>query len=620
MYETNSILSRLNIVHTLNENTPICVLEEIALCHNLTFSRNNYDINEFISNVTRYPVGVIHNPIINEDFLIISRYVNPEVDWSESQLQIAFDYLKEWETGNISIPNHFDYGLQTSFNPYSINACCLYKMCRYFDIPLNKNLSITDLAIICKIIKQGNSYGISILYNKITNIDKYALINIYTYYSNLQKEQYPMDEIHELNRLEGGSIDEITQQELTYDSIQECLTQFNNKQFLRGRINPKTYAEALVLAALNYRIDLSSAKNPIEEYYLLSGVNGELSKYTTKDYGIYEILQMNKYMLHLDYYFNPELPADLYDGDILTNMAKIEGFSRLDLDRESPYTLLQCAYMTSTFYHGKHLQMINEETPFYYDTVSNLDNEIVVCFGVKPQAELIAFRYGELSELFKNNKNFMNPITKEMFPDIAIKKLKNLSNTIKQWDTDEHIKERRSLYIAIINTELFCNETMEKMRQLVEIYNCIDIIKKNSIRDAILKLFYLSMYMRGWTGSGPYPIEKAPVDNQIEVDLLVTDGLIKFEEVCKDLGDIGGIIYELPLLKYQGSEFIASTDSRSGKTIGERIMIVKSGEDHDTYDSCIRLSSNLFAISSYRYMEILDMTLPFQIDKLREIS
>ena len=89
---------------------------------------------------------------------------------------------------------------------------------------------------------------------------------------------------------------------------------------------------------------------------------------------------------------------------------------------------------------------------------------------------------------------------------------------------------------------------------------------------------------------------------------------------CQDLGEIGNQILDLPLLKISGGEFQPVASEESGKTIRGRLHIVKSGDDHATYDSCIRLSSNLLAITCWRYMEVLGMSTPFDIEMLREIS
>jgi len=278
-------------------------------------------------------------------------------------------------------------------------------------------------------------------------------------------------------------------------------------------------------------------------------------------------------------------------------------------------------YMSYTFYHGRQPGMKNDRTPFLYEDVDELDNDLIVCFGVSGgHGTMTAFRYTELGCLFKEHRNFVNPLAEDdTFPAIAITKLKNLCKMVRTGDRQEVIEERNMVYDSIINTELFTDESQAKARELFNAYEQADQGTQELIIDAVNKLFHLSMYMRGWLGDGEYPIQRAPVDNQAIVDLNVTEALIRFEEACQHLEDIGRIILDLPLLKYKAGEFHPTT-TEGNRTIAERIEIVKAGDDHNNFDSCIRLSSNLLAVSSYRYMKILGIAVPFEVERLREIS
>jgi hypothetical protein len=58
-----------------------------------------------------------------------------------------------------------------------------------------------------------------------------------------------------------------------------------------------------------------------------------------------------------------------------------------------------------------------------------------------------------------------------------------------------------------------------------------------------------------------------------------------------------------------------------GLTIGNRLHILKTGEDDEHgYSSCMRLTSNWFAGSAYRYLTIIGEEKPFEIKDLRDIS
>ncbi len=112
-------------------------------------------------------------------------------------------------------------------------------------------------------------------------------------------------------------------------------------------------------------------------------------------------------------------------------------------------------------------------------------------------------------------------------------------------------------------------------------------------------------------------IEIALVENQNEVDVRVTDGIADLERLYGESETVGTIFLELPLVKYRDGWQI-STSAQEGINIQERLQILKNGDGH--YNSCMRLTSNWFASSAYRYMVVIGMDPPFDIEKLRSIS
>jgi len=148
-------------------------------------------------------------------------------------------------------------------------------------------------------------------------------------------------------------------------------------------------------------------------------------------------------------------------------------------------------------------------------------------------------------------------------------------------------------------------------------------IFKIKIDRAIHSFFRLGMFMRGWDGVGALPIERAPVFDQILVDIRVNTEIHIFETEIKELGDeIGGLILNIPLLRYVEGEYIHSNNLEEGLTIGERLRIVKMGDNDEVQESCIRLSSNWLCCTAYKVMEILEIPGGggYDIAKLRYIS
>ena len=77
----------------------------------------------------------------------------------------------------------------------------------------------------------------------------------------------------------------------------------------------------------------------------------------------------------------------------------------------------------------------------------------------------------------------------------------------------------------------------------------------------------------------------------------------------------------LPLMQYHSASktFIVTTDEDEGLTIGERINIVRGGEN-GSYKSCIRMSSNVICASAYYYMRIIGLRIPFDIEEVSYIT
>ncbi len=597
-------LTRLNCIRTIDEDTPLVVLQEISRCHGVPFVLSRHNA-VFYTTIRDKPIGIVHNPVHNDEWSIIAQYVNPDQEWSVAELQTAYNYLQNWSNDAQPVPpEHFTFGLQTPADPERLNACVLYAICQANRIPTLRDQTIYQLATVCQMFVRDENYARTVLYNTISHVPQDGLLELYTAASAM------VEDIPE-------PIGNVVRDSSNYDTLEVAITTFNNKNSLRMRVHPRNYPDAIVLAALNFNIDISSARDPIREYSILYSNPGD---YVPFDLVLRNLIQNNPHLIKLDEFFNPLLPHELYSEDILNAMANIEGYTTDHLRRESAYTLLQTAYMSCTFYHGWQVGIKNTRTPFLYEDIDKLDNDLIVCFGIRGSETMTAFRYIELGELFKEQRNFINPLVEEdTFPDIAIVKLKNLCKLVRATDTVEILEERKTVHGAIVNTELFTDATQEKARVLFEIHEQADEIKTAAIEDAILKLFQLSMHMRGWLGEGPYPIERAPVDNQAIVDLYVTQSLNSFESACASLENIGQQILELPVLKYRAGTFHPVRQVR-GQTIKERLDIVKTGDDHDNYDSCIRVSSNLLAMTSYRYMEILRMRLPFQLDRLSDIS
>ncbi len=610
------LLSRLNVTGDLDDpNIPLVVLNEIAKCHGIPpININSETVQQFHERVVNNPIGRInYPPSTPEDYPKLVRYINPDEEWSERGLLKAFTHLQNWCLSNPfpMAPSNFTYGMQTQSDPNRLNACVMYRICKYHSVVLHQSHTYYHMACLVQAVQQTGDYIRSALYTQMVYIDRPELLEMYSYGFTAINDTF-------ITNPESGSPNTLN----NYDALASAYKTINDTATLQLRISPVSYAEAITLSAINFCVDISWADDCIKEYNRLKENPDD---WVPTDPKLLEIYNTNIHLLDLEITFNPLLPAELYTEKTLQQMALIEGYTIDQLRQESSYSLMQTASISHTFYYGLQDGIMNTETAIYKYKVSEIPKTNVVCYGFKGlmvgMAMFTALRMDELAGLFKTAKNFNNPLFEgDTFSELAIKKLKTICKDFYIDESKESIAEKGELYDAIIIAELFTNSANSKARELREIYDQADEAKKEGIKGAINNLFVFAMYMRGWLGEGEYPIENASVDNQCQVDILVTKGIADFTASCESLAETGNVIMNMPLLAFRSTEFHTVTLNRMPETIGSRLEVVVAGEQYENYASCIRLSSNLFGATAYRYMEVLGIPRPFSIESLRSIS
>jgi hypothetical protein len=270
--------------------------------------------------------------------------------------------------------------------------------------------------------------------------------------------------------------------------------------------------------------------------------------------------------------------------------------------------------------------LTSTETPIVGYEVDDLSDNMLICYGPR-DGPLVPFCVDELSGAFTHSRSFANPAEppgrQPWFPEHSIEKLWNTTNEIlngfRSGFTVPEMDSYRNLKRAIFDVRRVISDMGTAGSQLLTTYNTSSTRVQAQIRDAFTKLEEMAMTMRGWVGTGPYPVVETPVDNEEAVITRCNYRIGEFVMACEQLGDIGVMIKNLPLVRWNGdvSKFVASSSTSSGLTIADRIAIV---EQRRGIESCIRISSNYFGSSSHRYMSIIGMTPLFEIRALRNIS
>lgn len=624
------MLSRVTITGMIDESIPLPVILEIADAHGLRYDSNMLNrsayirtIVETINNTVVASVSTNASTYTMREYQAIARFVNRHChNWQVGILMRAFAFLQHYMNNNYDLPAEpdFPYGLANLERPTSFNACILFKLCRHYRINLTRTTTLDEMAMAIRLLIQPLPLLRTLLHDRINTGMENGITNAHVINllmsmegSNFSNLTIPRESPQVSPSMEMSVSSVSSNDTPTYENLETTNGTFQNHTNVLKCVLPANNAEAIVLGAINYKIDLSRVSNPIREYMLLGN-----TPYVPGDVRLREIIHRNRNYLRLDINFNPNLPPSLYSQETIRNLAAREGYQATDLVGVSPYELLQVAYLSNTFYAGYQDGIINQQTPISYDDLTELDNDVIICYGTKGSS-LTAMRYAELTGSFRTNRNFRNPLTQNsIFEALPLRKLKILVSTPHPGESAVATREREELRDAIRETELFYDGNNVRARELYDTYMAGTEQQKTQIRQCITYLFEMGMYMRGWDGLSRYPIVVAPVINRGTVDIAVTNAITRFENKCAEVGSIGTLIMNLPLLQYRG-DFLASSDPNQGLTIRDRVNIVRAGDNNANIASCIRLSSNWFAATAYRYMQIIGMPPPFEIESLTAI-
>jgi hypothetical protein len=661
-------ISKILITGPLNPNMPFIVIKELALECGILVSLDKLENNPLYYAKVYAKLAKFYPPLIceienNDDFEKACNFVNPLVDWEKKDLTVAMNYLKSFYHTYKSPKQIYDCdlnttGLQTPNNLYLINACVLYGCTRYFQIPLHLNISYNDLKnIVQRIIKTHHPC-------KILNIQ------ILEYYSDLDEKQEPVLEKEELIQTktiigsptdnevvqESASEDEeedkeedIQEEEVKvkedtedateevteeateenkfdyfeqFDSIQRIGDLFEDITYLQNNFYPKSNEQAIVAGALVFLVDLTKCENPLKEY---KRIFHSRPMYQDK-WRSYQEKNIN--ILDLNIYFNPYLPVKLYHPELLNKHLELFTYPSYDYIGMEPYEILQELYLEEHFHIGWFPLIRNKETPILLDEINHLENNEIVCFGSIFENYLYATTWKELTELFKQTKLFTNPFSKNiLFHKDKISRLYKLGKWILHPPFDdkylfENYTESQKYDIEncleIIDNIIFESRLeSDGFLKYKQAFNSSPQESKILFKKAIEKLFEVSMTMRGWNGDYDYlfPISNVPYSDPLQTEKKTIEKIFELDQVNQDLE---GIFYSFPLILWK-NEFIKSVLDEQGLTIGQRINMVKNGENSEI-SSCIRLTSNVLGSTYCFYCKLFDLETKFDIEDLTPIS
>lgn len=570
------MLSRLLISGPIDETTPECVLIEICVAHGVKYDSDSIN---FINSMTFIKINTSLTPsskLTLNAWKHIARFVNKFETWSIDSLVQAFNYLMSF-TDDLDpltkINSNFTV-IQNHNQPLSVNACILYKICRYHHVSISLETSLEQLANLTRLLFLSRNILISKAEQSLANKTNAELITLIT--------------------------EQSISANISYDNLHDLQVNLSNVNFLRSQLRPILPESCIALAFLNYHLDISTAQDPILEYYNL--IDSE--QFLDPKLRYYQNLNPNLY--NINFNFNPLFSANYYTKDQLRRLALSAGYTEQEVSHSSAYDLLQISYLTDNFYLGPHPKIFETTTSINLENANEIPNGELFGYGIITN-NLRPISVEELIDTFEANQNFTSPFNStDVFDITVIRKLKNLLTGNKG-----------QRLINLIN-QLSVDDQGDHLKTLIKMFNSGDLKLKENICYALRCLLEMGMYMRGWDGIGPYVLGR--IDNdELATNINSRRAIDKYEQACKDLKRLGLTINSLPLVRFRGGKYLASNDAKNGFTIGERVNIVKINDKNDIY-GCIKMSSNWFTSSAHKYIVALGYKPPFDIYKLRDIA
>ena len=322
-------LHRTNICGAIKDDTPGCVILEIASCLSITIdwsrSTTTKHLDEMINTIPSAKIETIHEEkffpekdqkehgfYVNQ-LQLIARFVNGDdtVNWKIKPLINAFRHLCKYyksdrpplplspQSSNGGDSGDFIIGQKTMITPLAYNACMLYRLCVYHGIRTTRTTTIEQMGQAVKELNRSTDDLRDKIIDVIRSSPRVSLINLTIMCPDLRFASSPSIRQSKDKSVESppsasaipplplpqlpsseskvSSPDSHISMSKTEYSLPD-IEYFNHKQLEHAytvltdpkqaitRVNPLCQEEAIMLAAIIYGINITECRNPHKEY------------------------------------------------------------------------------------------------------------------------------------------------------------------------------------------------------------------------------------------------------------------------------------------------------------------------------------------------------------------
>jgi len=509
-----------------------------------------------IRDVLKQDVAVVSDPPTYEELEDIASFINPYEEWDVKKLLQAWNFIKSFMCKRISVKWQLK-----NVGLQTNNTPYSLNASMLYRICLEWGIPTTNKNTVEDIITM---IKIAILTPK--SIRTIVCQNVRNNYDDSKNEEKLINK----------------------------LVKFKQKYNNMNVRTPGTNAEAIAISAILYSKDLTYSSYPIIDFY---------SKKICKVYHderLKKIHRKNKDILDLRCTFNPVFPVTYYARSTLEKLYRGFGFvgSVPNIDM---YLNLHLNYTIDNFYRGWQEKLKRDTSAIMMEELDGRKD--IICFG-NYITGFIPYVVEELIQLYSIKNNFSHPdIMDEELEPRMVTTLQNISESLSP-ELNSILKRIKMIDIQLDNTT----------RNIVNWYISLTEENKTYVDGLLKGLLELGMYMRGWKGEDdPYPVKRRPYTED-------TDGLVTiayWPVVDEYKNEIGKLVLDLPLYRYSYGSWKRSRDKKDGITIYERLSKVKSNKD---IYACIRMSSNWFICTAYKYMVLFGMPPPFNLQDADHIT
>lgn len=583
--------NRLSFIKTINQNTPACVIAEIAA--SMKFKVDLRLMSDRYVNVLFDAIrdearseGVIE--IDSDDGTLkidtnnlsnAARFINSDMlEWTLPELNLAFMHLVGIFTDTVLVDLALPVGRKTPNEPLALDACILYRECVRQNVRSDRWVTMDGMHK-------------RLLY---TQISKAELIEKLC----AADHRAPVDT--QTIRWCNSNMD-----------IGETLEQMKKIPAIGIRTNPLTHEEAVVLGFRVLSFDLSYSSSPIDMYTSLRN-NIRVTDAMIMEYGDSLMIALwnrdKRWMRGRSgsrILWNRSLLA-LYEDEEITEMENIE----FNEGEEECMERLDLLCDTVHIYEGLH-----PDLPFACDRTLLLSHklheadQIYHTIGVvSDPSSLYIVTESEMCKLFRDRQCFCTPMSyRSIFSVHALHKLRSICSC------------------ELLATFEYVENSMDG------VHNLADRIRVSRGAECIMQyiegIMDLAYYMRGWK-SADCEFTTLPLESENTQSM--SDNFVRIEEnyaaQSRKNADMFSamsresqlLIEEIPLMiLMDDGSFAISCNDDVGRTLMDKLDIVNNGNNDN---ACIRLSSNYILHTCWYWADKCFGVKLFELDSLSFIS